>query len=417
MTSAISLFSSAGIGDLAFKRKNIDVLIANELLDDRCDIFEENFPQTEMIRGSVWDKQNEIIKSTLNKIGNKKLNYALVTPPCQGMSKNGRGKLLSEVKKGNRPKIDDRNLLIIPALNILEEVKPETIIFENVSEMINTVIPYNDTFIDIVSLIKERLSDYYVEEKILNFSDYGIPQNRLRLITIATKKNSHLKYLDSHDSIFPEATHSKDNKLGTERWKTVRDTIENLEPLDGKTKTNSKKESLHFVSKLEDKKYNWVSNTPEGKSAFSNQCIECGFNENPDHTAKRDNLGVNRASDKTPLYCIKCDALLPRPYVEVGNHKRIMKGFTSAYKRMKWDEPASAITTNFPYVSSDNKIHPSQHRALSVLEAILLQDIKLNEYSFIRNGKKPNFITIRESIGESVPPTIIEILLNNLEDI
>ena len=38
MTSAISLFSSAGIGDLAFKRKNIDVLIANELLDDRCDI-------------------------------------------------------------------------------------------------------------------------------------------------------------------------------------------------------------------------------------------------------------------------------------------------------------------------------------------------------------------------------------------
>ena len=130
MTSAISLFSSAGIGDLAFKRKNIDVLIANELLDDRCDIFEENFPQTEMIRGSVWDKQNEIIKSTLNKIGNKKLNYALVTPPCQGMSKNGRGKLLSEVKKGNRPKIDDRNLLIIPALNILEEVKPETIIFE-----------------------------------------------------------------------------------------------------------------------------------------------------------------------------------------------------------------------------------------------------------------------------------------------
>ena len=153
--------------------------------------------------------------------------------------------------------------------------------------MINTVIPYNDTFIDIVSLIKERLSDYYVEEKILNFSDYGIPQNRLRLITIATKKNSHLKYLNSHDSIFPEATHSKDNKLGTERWKTVRDTIENLEPLDGKSKTNSKKEPLHFISKLDDKKYNWVSNTPEGKSAFSNQCIECGFNENPVSYSKK----------------------------------------------------------------------------------------------------------------------------------
>ena len=42
-----------------------------------------------------------------------------------------------------------------------------------------------------------------------------------------------------------------------------------------------------------------------------------------------------------------------------------------------------------------------------VLEAILLQDIKLKEYNFIRNGKKPNFITIRESIGESVPQQLL----------
>ena len=91
-----------------------------------------------------------------------------------------------------------------------------------------------------------------------------------------------------------------------------------------------------------------------------------------------------------------------------------MRGFTSAYKRMKWDEPASAITTNFPYVSSDNKVHPSQNRALSVMEAMMLQDIGNDEFIFSTVNKKTTFVTIRESLGECVPPTMIEIFIQEL---
>lgn len=414
MKTAISLFSSSGIGDIAFKRQGIDVLVANELLEERCNVFKTNFPETIMIQGSIWDREDEIISTTEKKLNGRKLNFALVTPPCQGMSKNGRGKLLSEIKKGNRPKVDERNLLIIPALNILKKLKPESIIFENVSEMVNTVIPYKGEMIDILSLIKNQLEDYFLEANIINFADFGIPQNRLRLLTLAIKNDSKLGATKEKSSIFPKQTHSKEGDMFLKRWVTVRDKIGNIEPLDAKSKLKSSKHDLHFVSRLDDKKYHWISCTPEGSSAFNNQCIKCGYKENPVHISRRDETGTNRPSNETPLFCLKCNEILPRPHVDGKEGKRIMKGFTSAYKRMKWDEPASAITTNFPYVSSDNKVHPSQNRALSVMEAMILQDIKNDEFKFFVVDKKTTFLTIRESIGESVPPTIIEIFIKKL---
>ena len=189
---AISLFSSSGIGDLALRRLGIETIVANELLEDRCDLFERNFPESYLIRGSIIEKKLEIIKETKLRLNGRELDFALVTPPCQGMSKNGRGKLLFEIKSGRRPSIDQRNLLILPALEIIKELKPKTIIFENVSEMVNTNIPFKGQILPILEIIKLSLSDYFIEPKVIEFADYGIPQRRLRLITIATR-NPNLK--------------------------------------------------------------------------------------------------------------------------------------------------------------------------------------------------------------------------------
>ena len=93
-TTAISLFCSSGIGDLALRRVGIDVLVANELVRERSDLFKNNFPTTHLIEGSIWEKRNEIINKTVELLKGSTLDFALVTPPCQGMSKNGRGKLL-----------------------------------------------------------------------------------------------------------------------------------------------------------------------------------------------------------------------------------------------------------------------------------------------------------------------------------
>ena len=79
-----------------------------------------------------------------------------------------------------------------------------------------------------------------------------------------------------------------------------------------------------------------------------------------------------------------------------------MKGFTSAYKRMNWDEPASTITQNFQYACSDNKIHPDQSRVLSLYEGLKLQTITDYDYSFEINGKVSSDRLIRDLIIEKI---------------
>lgn len=74
---------------------------------------------------------------------------------------------------------------------------------------------------------------------------------------------------------------------------------------------------LHKVPFLDDKKYFWVSHTPEGETAFNNQCSNPirGYAENKRHGAKVVS-GINQSYSDTPLYCEKCGSLLPRPCVE-----------------------------------------------------------------------------------------------------
>lgn len=416
--TAISLFSSSGIGDIALKKCKIKTVVANELLGDRCALFRRNFPETSLIEGSIEERKCEIIAETKKALNGQTLDFALVTPPCQGMSKNGRGKLLAEINAGRRPKIDPRNLLILPALDIIKALKPTTIIFENVSEMVNTSIPFGGDIVPILEIIETELEEYRVEAKVIEFADYGVPQRRLRLITIATRHERLKSHFSNFGSLFPEPTHSKNPDGNLKDWVTVKDVILNTEPLDGASRLKSDNDPLHKISKLDEQKYWWVKNTPPNKSAFDNQCVNCEFDGNKTHSSKKDDKGVNKASSETPLYCSECGSLLPRPSVNKNGKLKLMTGFTSAYKRMDWDLPASAITRNFPYVCSDNKIHPAQHRTLSIREACMLHTISETDYYFeTAVGEPAKLTTIRDTLGESIPPMALQILIEHLKNI
>lgn len=120
---ALSLFSSAGIGELGVKACGINILLSNELLKERCSLYHENYPDTTNICGDIWKLQDRIIDEwENNKVGQPFLLYA--TPPCQGMSFNSVGRLQYEIRTGKRPKEDPRNRLIIPTINIAKRIKP-----------------------------------------------------------------------------------------------------------------------------------------------------------------------------------------------------------------------------------------------------------------------------------------------------
>lgn len=415
---AVSLFSSSGIGDIALRKLGFNVVLANELIESRANLFSENYPNTYMFKGDIWKLQDEMINFYKKKYSDDPF-VILATPPCQGMSANGMGKMLSEYRKGLREKFDPRNQLIIPTMKVIKALQPEWVILENVPNMQNTIIlDENGKPKNIIEYIFETLNDYVGESKVINFSSYGVAQDRKRLITILTKSNVGKTAFKKLGTFIPSPEYGQ-NSLFLKQTKTLRDVIGDVPPLDASEDKNIRDDihPLHKVPIMDKKKYTWVKYTKEGDSAFNNQCINpsCLFQNNKLHGTKiTDN--INQAKKNTPLYCEKCGQLLPRPSVIDSKSKeaRIMSGFTSAYKRMSWDKPSPTLTKNLMYVSSDNKIHPSQNRTLSLYEALKIQTILDYNYSFKINGKYVNNQLIAESIGESVPPKIIEVLLESI---
>ncbi len=404
---AISLFSSAGIGELGIERLGIDVICANELIPYRVALHRRNFPNCEMLEGDIWNVKDNFVATTKARLGTDELFLAYATPPCQGMSTNGLGRLKWEIAQGRRQQEDQRNRLIIPTLDVITQLQPRWILLENVPAMRYTEIrDENDRTINIITYISKRLGASYVGgAEVVSCEEFGIPQRRPRLVTIFTRDEAGKQFfLANGGSFFCDAM--------KEPGKTLREAISHLPALEAREGKNQRLDfhPYHYVNVISDTKLWWLENTPEGDTAFNNQCANpaCGFKGN---RRQRDlKIDGKWTSDKeTPIYCAKCGQLLPRPVVRTKDGTvRLLKGFHSAYRRMKWDETARALTQNFIYEASDNKIHPQQNRVLSVLEALILHSIDKYEYSFMIDGRSLNTARIAEVIGESVPPYLIE---------
>ncbi len=419
--TALSLFTSGGLGDLALRQAGFDILVSNELLEDRHAVFVANFPSTTAITGDIWENVQRLERRTRERLDGGDLVLFYATPPCQGMSKNGRGKLLSAIRAGDKPALDERNRLIIPTMDLACRLRPEIVLLENVPEMADTVILDEAGHpIQILEYIRDRLGpEYHGRAEIVEFADYGVPQCRQRLITVFSRHERLVEWLQACSTLIPPKTHSPDGRDGTARWVTVRDALDGVPPLDAGDADSARSEiPFHRVPLLDPLKYWWVQNTPQERSAFDNQCVRCGFDQNQAHTARRDAHGVNRASHATPLYCEKCGEMLPRPSVERDGRRELMRGYTSAYKRMSYDKPASALTRNLSYACSDNKLHPEQNRVLSLYEAFRIHTLNRYSYQWRRNDRRRvSDKTVREILGESIPPAGLQVIVDHLVSI
>lgn len=405
--NAVSLFSSAGIGDAGLEPNGFHIIASNECIQDRHSLYEANFPDTKCFTGDVRDCAEDLVSYVQDYLGQRELDLVLATPPCQGMSTNGIGKLLAEVRAGNRGSEDPRNRLIIPTIKIVKALQPKWVVFENVPGMKDTVIidPEGKPT-KILDFIQAELGPSYVgSADIVSCSDFGLPQTRKRLITVYSRTEKGKAIFERNGGSFIRA-------IPTSAPLTLRQAIGHLprlDPVNGPLAT-PEAHPLHAIQPMDPEKYRWLCNTPQGETAFNNQCDSphCGFNENPRH---RDQTAAERAKGlgSLPIHCVKCGRLLPRPWTidKKTGEKRAISGFHSAYRRMRWDEPARALTRNFPYEASDNKVHPDQHRALSAYEAMIIQSISEYRYSFEVDGKQVSRSLIADAIGESVPPRLI----------
>ena len=81
----LSLFANVGFGEFELIQNGFNVVVANELLDDRVDFYKKLHPQTkEVIAGDISQpKVKECIVNAAHKFG--PIDIIIATPPCQGI--------------------------------------------------------------------------------------------------------------------------------------------------------------------------------------------------------------------------------------------------------------------------------------------------------------------------------------------
>jgi DNA (cytosine-5)-methyltransferase 1 len=90
--------------------------------------------------------------------------------------------------------------------------------------------------------------------------------------------------------------------------------------------------------------------------------------------------------------------------------KRPPSGYNTTYKRIRWDEPCSTISTTFGMISGSRNVHPSNTRSLTIREAARCQTFP-DDFKFCGTLGQ-----IRTVIGNAVPPGLAEAVATHVRN-
>lgn len=319
-----------GIGGLSHGLINEGFrIVAGVDFDESCRYGFEHNNKAKFVHKNICDVSGEDIN---NMFGDEDQSIRVLVgcAPCQPFSKL------------NTKKVTEEQLEPLEHFGCLvQEVRPDIVSMENVRGLSNMEkYPVFKKFV-------ETLSDvYHVHYEIVDFSEYGIPQSRKRLVLLASRFGNIQLIERTHQS----------------RKITVRDVIEDVEPISaGET---SKSDPLHRARNLSPKNLQRIQSTPHDGGNF-------------------------RSWDE--------DLVLECHKKESGKTYR-----NSVYGRMHWGRPAPTMTTQCVGLGNGRFGHPEQDRAISLREAAIFQTFPRN-YLFT-DPDEPFFVyRIAKYIGNAVP--------------
>lgn len=167
----VSFFSGSGGLDLGFEKAGFDIVWANEYDKSIWETYEKNHLGTTLDRRSIVDIQSSEVPDCDGIIGG---------PPCQSWSEAGTLKGIA----------DKRGQLFFDFIRIIKEKQPKFFLAENVAGML---APRHQVAL---GNIKKMFEDcgYKLSFKLLNVSDFGVPQDRLRVFFVGIRKDFDFKY-------------------------------------------------------------------------------------------------------------------------------------------------------------------------------------------------------------------------------
>ena len=331
MPTVVDLFCGVGGLTHGLRLAGLNV-IAGIDLDSSCQYaYEHNNANVHFISADISVLRPEEVKALYPENG---LRILVGCAPCQPFSKYTKRYHKGE-QKGRH---DNKWNLLYSFSDIVKHVLPDIVSMENVPGLADEQV-----FADFCDVLTQL--DYNISCSVVYCPAYGVPQNRRRLVLLA----SRLGELTLIEPLYNESN-----------YPTVRRGIGRLPRIAAGAKNQG--DVMHSAARL--------SST---------------------------NLRRIRSSVPGGTWCDWDDDL------KLKCHKKSSgKTYRSIYGRMCWDSPSPTITTQFYGYGNGRFGHPAQNRALTLREGALLQSFP-PDYEFVDPAKEFSRREVGVHIGNAVP--------------
>ncbi|GGG92078.1 cytosine-specific methyltransferase [Glycocaulis albus] len=350
--TAIDLFCGAGGLSEGLRQAGFHVLAGNDYDAAAGATFAHTHREAKFLPGPIQDIDAE---DFLRAAGLRRgeLDCLVGGPPCQAFS----------VYNHKRGMHDARSQLFHEYLRLVDGLHPRWVVMENVTGILSAG---NGAAVDAIIDGLKKLGYSNVEHRTLKAEEYGVPQERRRVVFIANRVGAPI--------IWPEPTHGP----GRLPFNTIKDAIGDL-PL------------------LENGEDQGVTNYAAEPCSHFQYLVRDGSNGVLNHAAPRlSSINIERMRHIPPGGSWRD---IPFELLPNGMKKARRCDHTKRYGRMKWDGLSCTVLTKCD-VHWGAYIHPEQNRSISVREAARLQSFP-DWFEFL-GSKTEQYV----QVGNAVPPLL-----------
>ena len=316
-----------------------DIQKTNELINGK-------WKESSISKYGSYNHPDTISNGLKGLIGKKKVDLVIGGPPCQAYSIHGRATDKNSMQK------DYRNYLFESFVKVVKAFKPDIFVFENVAGILSAKPGGTHVTERIYKAFTaagyEIRTPAALSSSIYNAVDFGVPQNRPRVIILGVRKDGKYNLDDLYKTISSELT---------SKHKTVRDAIYDLPKI------------IPLVKPIKDGRKN-ISHKVVNPSPHITQ-------HEPRYHAIRE-IKVFREWVTNNMNSISQKEKIDF-YFKVTGHKTLY----AKYKNLEWDKPSHTVVA---HLSKDGYmfIHPDpeQARSITIREAALLMTFPM-DYEFI----------------------------------